>query len=186
MDAELRDALRCLAVCKHTHSAARTRSMRTFRTSTWRQAALNGLVDRFGLKGEHIDEVVGGAVVTHSKDFNLAREARSSHHSLDALDARCHADPSLWHIPASRQLLSGQDRERRDRKCDLSRLRHDVRRTDRVHEEIFKTPRRAGPAERGARQAQGIQGTSRPPNWRRNRQALPSRALVLPWVNIAS
>src|SRR4029078_1255295 len=38
-------------------------------------AALNGLVDRFGLKGEHIDEVVGGAVVTHSKGFNLARES---------------------------------------------------------------------------------------------------------------
>ncbi len=38
-------------------------------------AALNGLVDKFGLKGQHIDEVVGGAVVTHSKDFNLAREA---------------------------------------------------------------------------------------------------------------
>jgi acetyl-CoA C-acetyltransferase len=38
-------------------------------------AAINGLVDRFGLKGQHIDEVVGGAVVTHSKDFNLAREA---------------------------------------------------------------------------------------------------------------
>ncbi|HET6388246.1 acetyl-CoA C-acetyltransferase [Hyphomicrobium sp.] len=38
-------------------------------------AALNGVVDRFGLKGQHIDEVVGGAVVTHSKDFNLAREA---------------------------------------------------------------------------------------------------------------
>lgn len=38
-------------------------------------ASLNGLIDRFGLKGQHIDEVVGGAVVTHSKDFNLAREA---------------------------------------------------------------------------------------------------------------
>lgn len=38
-------------------------------------AALNGLVDKYGLKGAHIDEVVGGAVVTHSKDFNLAREA---------------------------------------------------------------------------------------------------------------
>jgi acetyl-CoA C-acetyltransferase len=38
-------------------------------------AALNGLVDRFGLRGQHIDEVVGGAVVTHSRDFNLAREA---------------------------------------------------------------------------------------------------------------
>jgi acetyl-CoA C-acetyltransferase len=38
-------------------------------------ATLNGLVDRFGLKGQQVDEVVGGAVVTHSKDFNLAREA---------------------------------------------------------------------------------------------------------------
>lgn len=38
-------------------------------------AALNGLVDQYKLKGVHIDEVVGGAVVTHSKDFNLAREA---------------------------------------------------------------------------------------------------------------
>jgi acetyl-CoA C-acetyltransferase len=38
-------------------------------------AALNGLVDKYNLKGAHIDEVVGGAVVTHSKDWNLAREA---------------------------------------------------------------------------------------------------------------
>lgn len=38
-------------------------------------AALQGLVDRYGLKGAHVDEVVGGAVVTHSKDWNLAREA---------------------------------------------------------------------------------------------------------------
>lgn len=38
-------------------------------------AALNGLVDKYKLKGVHIDEVVGGAVVSHSKDFNIAREA---------------------------------------------------------------------------------------------------------------
>jgi acetyl-CoA C-acetyltransferase len=38
-------------------------------------AALNGLVERYRLQGAHIDEVVGGAVVTHAKDFNLAREA---------------------------------------------------------------------------------------------------------------
>ncbi|MGQ0673926.1 MAG: acetyl-CoA C-acetyltransferase [Hyphomicrobium sp.] len=38
-------------------------------------AALNGLVEKYRLKGAHIDEVVGGAVVTHSKDFNIAREA---------------------------------------------------------------------------------------------------------------
>ncbi|MGE0612318.1 MAG: acetyl-CoA C-acetyltransferase [Hyphomicrobiales bacterium] len=37
--------------------------------------ALNGLADRFGLDGVHIDEVMGGAVVTHAKDWNLAREA---------------------------------------------------------------------------------------------------------------
>lgn len=38
-------------------------------------AALSGLVDRFHLKGAHVDEVVGGAVVTHAKDWNLTREA---------------------------------------------------------------------------------------------------------------
>jgi acetyl-CoA C-acetyltransferase len=38
-------------------------------------AAMNGLVGKYHLEGEHIDEVVGGAVVTHSRDFNLAREA---------------------------------------------------------------------------------------------------------------
>lgn len=37
--------------------------------------ALNALVDRYNLKGQHFDEVVGGAVISHSKDFNLTREA---------------------------------------------------------------------------------------------------------------
>jgi acetyl-CoA C-acetyltransferase len=38
-------------------------------------AALGGLVERYDLAGAHIDEVIGGAVVTHSRDWNLAREA---------------------------------------------------------------------------------------------------------------
>ena len=38
-------------------------------------AVLNGLADKYDLAGAHIDEVTGGAVVTHSKDWNLAREA---------------------------------------------------------------------------------------------------------------
>jgi len=38
-------------------------------------AALNGLVERYKLAGVHIDEVIGGAVVSHSRDWNLAREA---------------------------------------------------------------------------------------------------------------
>ena len=37
--------------------------------------AISGLVDRFDLKGQRIGEVAGGAVVTHSRDWNLAREA---------------------------------------------------------------------------------------------------------------
>ncbi|BBY39510.1 acetyl-CoA acetyltransferase [Mycobacterium mantenii] len=37
-------------------------------------AALGGLVDRFGLVGERLGVVVGGAVLKHSRDFNLTRE----------------------------------------------------------------------------------------------------------------
>lgn len=37
-------------------------------------AALDGLVDRFGLSGERLSAVVGGAVLKHSRDFNLTRE----------------------------------------------------------------------------------------------------------------
>ncbi|ORA71273.1 acetyl-CoA C-acetyltransferase [Mycobacterium heidelbergense] len=37
-------------------------------------AVLDGLVDRFGLAGERLGVVVGGAVLKHSRDFNLTRE----------------------------------------------------------------------------------------------------------------
>lgn len=38
-------------------------------------AALDGLVARFGLAGRRLGEVVAGAVVKHSRDINLTREA---------------------------------------------------------------------------------------------------------------
>ncbi|MCL3863103.1 acetyl-CoA C-acetyltransferase [Actinotalea sp. K2] len=38
-------------------------------------AALDGLVARFGLAGERVGEVAAGAVLKHSRDFNLTREA---------------------------------------------------------------------------------------------------------------
>ena len=41
-------------------------------------AALQALVDRFDLHGLKIDELVAGAVTTHSRDWNLAREALQS------------------------------------------------------------------------------------------------------------
>ena len=37
-------------------------------------AAVEGLVARFGLQGERLGEVVAGAVLKHSRDFNLVRE----------------------------------------------------------------------------------------------------------------
>ena len=42
-------------------------------------AAIRGLVDKYNLAGEVVGEVAAGAVLAHSRDFNLAREA-----SLDA------------------------------------------------------------------------------------------------------
>ncbi len=38
-------------------------------------AVLDGLADRFGLRGEKLDAVIGGAVLKHSRDFNLMRES---------------------------------------------------------------------------------------------------------------
>jgi acetyl-CoA C-acetyltransferase len=36
--------------------------------------AIDGLVERFGLEGERLGEVAAGAVLKHSRDFNLTRE----------------------------------------------------------------------------------------------------------------
>lgn len=37
--------------------------------------AFSGLAEKYGLRGEKIDEVMAGAVISHSRDFNLTREA---------------------------------------------------------------------------------------------------------------
>ena len=38
-------------------------------------AALDGLIDRFGLEGQRLGEVAGGAVLKHSRDRDLTRES---------------------------------------------------------------------------------------------------------------
>jgi acetyl-CoA C-acetyltransferase len=38
-------------------------------------AALIGIVERFDLRGKRLGDIVGGAVIKHSKDFNLVRES---------------------------------------------------------------------------------------------------------------
>src|SRR5438034_8886270 len=41
-------------------------------------AAMKALVDRFSLKGQRIGEVSAGAVIKHSRDWNLASESTQS------------------------------------------------------------------------------------------------------------
>ena len=38
-------------------------------------AAMSALIEKYGLKGEKVDEVAAGAVIKHSRDWNLARES---------------------------------------------------------------------------------------------------------------
>ncbi|HTF21901.1 MAG TPA: acetyl-CoA C-acetyltransferase [Chryseolinea sp.] len=38
-------------------------------------AALNGLIERYQMQGQRLGEVAGGAVIKHTRDFNLTRES---------------------------------------------------------------------------------------------------------------
>jgi acetyl-CoA C-acetyltransferase len=61
-------------------------------------AALDGLVARFGLQGERAGEVVAGAVLKHSRDFNLTRECvlgSALDHSTPAYDVQQACDTGL-------------------------------------------------------------------------------------------
>ena len=61
-------------------------------------AALDGLVARFGLQGERAGEVVAGAVLKHSRDFNLARECvlgSALDHATPAYDIQMACDTGL-------------------------------------------------------------------------------------------
>jgi acetyl-CoA C-acetyltransferase len=60
--------------------------------------ALDGLVARFGLSGERAGEVVAGAVLKHSRDFNLTRECvlgSALDHSTPAYDVQQACDTGL-------------------------------------------------------------------------------------------
>src|SRR5690606_18839128 len=50
----------------------------TLSTQDMLTAALRGLVDRYNLQGKVLGEVVAGAVLKHSRDFNLTRESALS------------------------------------------------------------------------------------------------------------
>ncbi len=58
-----------------SRSPAPTASTPTPPTRRCSPPRIDGLVARFGLEGERLGEVVAGAVLKHSRDFNLTRES---------------------------------------------------------------------------------------------------------------
>ena len=74
-------------------------------------AALDGLVARYGLAGERLGEVVAGAVLKHSRDFNLTREAVLGS-SLSPGHARLRRPAGLRHRPRGGHPRRQQDRAR--------------------------------------------------------------------------
>jgi acetyl-CoA C-acetyltransferase len=61
-------------------------------------AALDGLIARFSLQGERVGEVAAGAVLKHSRDFNLTRECvlgSALDHTTPAYDVQQACDTSL-------------------------------------------------------------------------------------------
>src|ERR1043166_9429443 len=61
-------------------------------------AALKALVDRYALKAERLGEVAAGAVIKHSRDWNLARGGtlgRGLHSTTPAYDLRRACGTSL-------------------------------------------------------------------------------------------
>ena len=93
-------------------------------------ATLDALVGRFGLEGEVLGEVAAGAVLKHSRDFNLARESVLGSRlapETPAYDVQQACGTGLEATIARRQ----QDRPGADRLRDRRRRRHHLRRADR-------------------------------------------------------
>ena len=88
-------------------------------------ATLQGLVDRFNLHGERLGDVAAGAVIKHSRDFNLVRESVLST-DAGARDAGLRPAARLRHRPRGRDRRRQQDRAGPDRVRHRRRCRHHV------------------------------------------------------------
>ena len=117
---------------------------------------LNGLVDKYSLKGVHIDEVVGGAVVTHSK--RLQSGARGgARHQARADDARHHHAAGLRHQPAggvgsAAKIATGEI------ECGIAVGSDTTSDAPIVVQEEVRAPPGRGAEEDDVRRAEGVQG----------------------------
>ena len=113
-------------------------------------AAIDGLVARYGLQGERLGEVVAGAVLKHSRDFNLTRESVLGSRlapETPAYDIQQACDTGIQAAIAGRQ----QDRARPDRGRHRRRHRHHLRRPDRGQREAPQDPARGQPRQDACR-----------------------------------
>jgi hypothetical protein len=92
-------------------------------------AALNGLIERCNLKGKRLGEVVGGAVMKHSRDFNLVRESVMST-ALAPETPLLRSSASVWHGAGSRDPGGQQNSIGANRVRDCLRSRYDFRCAD--------------------------------------------------------
>ncbi len=104
-------------------------------------AALDGLVDRFGLQDQRLGAVIGGAVLKHSRDFNLMREC--------VLGSPLSPYTPAFDHPAGvrHRSAGGHRRRRRDRRRALRGGRrrrggHHLRRPDRARRQPAPLPAR--------------------------------------------
>ena len=91
------------------------RSNRAYATASNQEmltAALDGLIARFGLQSERLGEVVAGAVLKHSRDFNLTRECvlgSALDHGTPAYDLQQACDTGLQAaLAVSGKIAQGQ------------------------------------------------------------------------------
>ena len=116
-------------------------------------AALDGLIDRFGLEGETLGEVAGGAVLKHSHDRDLTRESVLSHPPRPR-DPRLRRPAGLRDRPRDGDPGRQQDRPRADRRRHRLRRRHHLRRADRAERGAPRDAARRQPAALDQRQAE--------------------------------
>ena len=146
--------------------------------------ALGGLAEKFNLKGEKIDEVMGGAVITHSQDFNLAREAVLD--TSSPAHARHHADP----VPAARacrrrwQRAPRSPRARSTAASPPAPTRCRTRRS--CCSAIPASAREAVARKERRREGQRVHRASRLRELTPVAPTSPSRAPACPWASIAS
>ena len=147
-------------------------------------AAIDGLVDRAGIAGEEVGEVVAGAVLKHSRDWNLVREVVLGSKlapTTPAYDVQQACGTGLEAaILAGNKIALGQIDV-----GDRRRGRHRVGRSDRAQRRSAANTARGEPRAGRCRPAAGAEPDPAEATSCRRSRATPSRAPAGRWASTA-